>query len=86
MSSLRRSRGKAKGFRTADHWPSTVDIDGFVWNLAEPTGPTLEDTEAASRLFNEGSEGHRGEQPPDEYYDALAAESEALDRLERGLM
>ncbi len=81
MSSLRkRSRGKAKGYRSAEHWPSTEDIDGFTYR----PGPAPADARWASEVFNQGDNGHTSDYPPDDYYDQLAAESQAMDRLERG--
>ena len=84
MSSLRRSKGKAKakGFRTAAHWPSTEEIDGFTYEL----GPDPSEAQWASEALNQGDDGHTTDLPSDEYYDQLAAESEAMSRLERGLL
>lgn len=83
MSSLpKRSRGKAKakGYKSAEHWPSTEEIDAFTYR----PGPDPADSRWASDALNQGDEGHATDYPPDDYYDQLAAESEAMDRLERG--
>ena len=82
----KRSRGKAKakGYKSAEHWPSTEDIDGFTYGLARDPDPA--DAGWASEVFNQGDGGHTSDYPPDEYYDQLAGEAEAISRLERGLL
>lgn len=84
MPSLRkRSRGKAKakGYKSAEHWPSTDEIDGFTYR----PGPDPAEALWASDVLNQGDEGHTSDDPPDDVLEQLAGEAEAMDRLERGL-
>jgi hypothetical protein len=86
MSVHRKSRHERR-YNSAADWPNTPETDGFFWNLnpdAEaPTGPSEADAKWASENLNQGGDY---DTPPDEYYDQLAAESEFMDRIERGLM
>jgi hypothetical protein len=65
--------------QAACDWPSTPDIDGHVWSL----GPEPEDARWAEAHLN-GDDWHTEEPVPDEILDRMAAEAEALARLERG--
>lgn len=67
-------------------WPDTYhpEYDGFDW-VPSPE-PSEEDRQWASENLNEDDDDHAQDQPPDEFYDALADEADAIDRLERGLL
>ena len=57
------------------------DIDGYTWEL----GPEPSDDDARW-LAEHNDSWDADDQPPDSYWDQLAGESEAQDRLERGLL
>ncbi len=80
--SLRRESRRERRYLSAKDWPSTEDIDGFTYR----PGPDPADVRWASEVFNQGDDGHTSDYPPDEYYDQLAGEAEAISRLERGLL
>lgn len=67
---------------SANDWPSTPEIDGYVWNL----GPEPSEPDAAWAVENlNGDDWHTDDPTPDEVFDRLADEAATLDRLERGI-
>jgi hypothetical protein len=63
-------------YRSAADWPSSPEIDGFVWEL----GP--EPSEAGAQW---AAEHLNDDEPmPDDAIDRLAGEVEAQDRIENG--
>ena len=56
-------------YDSAAEWPASHEIDGHSWELGPSENPDQPDDD---------------ETPPDEYWNALRDESEAMDRLERG--
>ncbi len=83
MKNVRRQSRHERRYKSAADWPDTTDINGFFWN----TGPTPQDADAASRLLNDGDEGHAtdGPNPDDPIWDVWAEEAEAVSQHEAGL-
>ncbi len=71
-------KSRSRRYESALNWPGWTDEVRFA--------PTEDDVRWASDAMNQGDDGHTNDDPPDEYYDQLAAESQAIDRLERGLL
>lgn len=92
MSSLGKPsrRRRRPRYESANDWPSTPAVDGFVWaigpdaeppTIEEPTGPTGEDAKWAAQELDDEWFDHVA----DEALELMAAESEEIDRMSRGL-
>jgi hypothetical protein len=62
--------------QSAQDWPSTPEIDGYVWELGPE--PSEADAQWAAEYLN------ADDLTPDDVIDRLAEEAEAQDRIENG--
>lgn len=66
--------------RPAESWPSTPEIDGFIWNLGPaPSGPTKASEPCTAENLDDE------EDMPDHVYDRRAEEAMVLDWMEQGI-
>lgn len=78
MPMLRRHTPLVHLETAADGWPDWTDEE--TWELGPPT-------EADAAWWSEQNDTWDSvEEPPDSWWDQLAGEAEAQDRLERGLL
>lgn len=81
MGSVPNKSTQRRTFTSANDWPSTPEIDGYVWNI----GPDPSDADAAWAAENLNDDYHVDDPIPNEVLEQQAEAAAALDLIQRGI-